>query len=484
MRENEFEKRIQEEMGEFRLRPSDIVWEKVEQELRKKKKRRVVVFFFLLAGLSLLGYTGYFLFNTNAKQNLVQQDARNLPSNKKTGSTADQLTPLTIENEIASSRAVIKEPALPEPTESKKKGADILGPATAIVNGRNIAGKHKKAIKTRARDESMLITSSENGNRNVATTSEKDNSLSHSSDTADFSPAGIAKNSTPEINKSTTEEEKGPAKTDSTVIAEAKADEAIATTPKRQPESKVTWALDLSVGRSSSRNNAFSLFDMQKSADLLYNMPGNGNTPGGGFGPPTVYPSDIKPGAAFRAGLMAEMKISKRSSISTGLQYVYQSTKIRIGYYSDTTVVVNNSFSQDVRVNALYRGTLQKKYTNRYHFIQIPVQYQLQLNKSEKLPVSWSIGASAGYLVATNGLVYDTTASGIYYRDDAAFNKFQWNLNTGFSFRLGNKNKVQWSIGPELSMGMNKLMKDDYTKKRYLLYGGISGKLYFQKKKK
>ena len=40
MQENEFEKRIQEEMGEFRLRPSDAVWEKVEEQLKKKKRRR------------------------------------------------------------------------------------------------------------------------------------------------------------------------------------------------------------------------------------------------------------------------------------------------------------------------------------------------------------------------------------------------------------------------------------------------------------
>ena len=62
MQENEFEKRLQEEMGEFRLRPSDDVWNKIDVQLRKKKRRRIVFFIFLLAGLSLMSYTGYFLF--------------------------------------------------------------------------------------------------------------------------------------------------------------------------------------------------------------------------------------------------------------------------------------------------------------------------------------------------------------------------------------------------------------------------------------
>ena len=30
MQENEFEKRLQEEMEEFRLRPSEAVWDKIE----------------------------------------------------------------------------------------------------------------------------------------------------------------------------------------------------------------------------------------------------------------------------------------------------------------------------------------------------------------------------------------------------------------------------------------------------------------------
>ena len=72
MRENEFEKRVQQQMEEFKLRPSDAVWEKVEEELRKKEKRRVVFFIFLLVGLSLLGYTGYFISNQST-QNIAEQ---------------------------------------------------------------------------------------------------------------------------------------------------------------------------------------------------------------------------------------------------------------------------------------------------------------------------------------------------------------------------------------------------------------------------
>ncbi|MGZ5221778.1 MAG: hypothetical protein ACXWC7_16940, partial [Chitinophagaceae bacterium] len=79
MQENKFENRVQRQMEEFRIRPSGAVWEKVEEELHKKKKRRIVFYIFLMAGLSLLGYSGYFLFN-NAKPNLVHQNT-SLPAN-------------------------------------------------------------------------------------------------------------------------------------------------------------------------------------------------------------------------------------------------------------------------------------------------------------------------------------------------------------------------------------------------------------------
>ena len=56
MPENEFEKKVSSEMQELRFRPSDNVWLRVEERIKKKKKRRIFVVIFLLAGLALLGY--------------------------------------------------------------------------------------------------------------------------------------------------------------------------------------------------------------------------------------------------------------------------------------------------------------------------------------------------------------------------------------------------------------------------------------------
>ncbi|HRO70598.1 MAG TPA: hypothetical protein PK951_09465, partial [Chitinophagaceae bacterium] len=74
MQENEFEKKVQQRMEEFRLRPSEVVWGAVAHSLEKKRRRRIVVFFvFLLAGLGLAGFSGYYFLSNQSKPGIVEQ---------------------------------------------------------------------------------------------------------------------------------------------------------------------------------------------------------------------------------------------------------------------------------------------------------------------------------------------------------------------------------------------------------------------------
>ena len=492
MQENEFEKRLRQEMEEFKLRPSDNVWEKVEEQLRKKKKRRVVFFIFMLAGLSLLGYSGYFLTKTNSRQSIVQQEDNSLPGNKKNESaTKTQSAPTikTVKTRDASSGENEQSRGIAEKSSAKEKADEDVSSETVTLDGQDIPTGHVEKSKsinsykygTAKSTRKNSPTTKDNGQpgKTVIIGSEKSSGYPPVKD--DISQPSISKSNVQD--DSTTIAQKGIAinKSDS-VTANPESDALRAEKTKKQTFfSKIKWGVDLSIGKSSSRHNAFELFSTNKSADMLYSSPVSNSGGGGGFGP-GVYPSDVKGGPAFHAGLIGEMKISKRSSISSGLQYAYHSNKIEVGLYADTTVMVNISFARASRVDAIYRGTHQKEFTNHYHFIQIPLQYQWQLNKGVKVPILWNMGVSAGYLLSTNGLVYDTTAGGIYYHDNAVFNKFQFNLLTGFSFRFGNNSKMQWSLGPEISMAMNKLMNDDYSKKQYLLYGGVTGRIFFNKR--
>ncbi|HKZ66175.1 MAG TPA: hypothetical protein VJ111_07465 [Chitinophagaceae bacterium] len=502
MQENKFEKGVQQQMEEFRIRPSDAVWEKIEEELRKKKKRRVVFFFFLLAGLSLLGYSGYFLFN-NSKQNLVQQNT-NRPDKDK--SIKDNRLLQDKENSIGGTFPSKKEKQL-SPDREKNSPAkekinstgtnDFVLNDKEIVKEKNVVVKSEdgKSIKKKTNKTLPLEIKSKDKtadiaviNKNSLETRDNQSLQKKDRDVPVINKTGIpgsviAKTNLVDEKQLPVVEENPQAKKDSIPVKIAANKEPTpAATKKKKWPSKINWGIDLSVGIAGNREDIFSFSNSQKSlvADYLSSPATNFN----GGSPGIVYsPSSVQPGPAFRAGLVAEMKISPKSSISSGLGYAYFSNTIQVGTRS-TAVPLYSIALQSARVSSLYRGFPQKEYTNRYHFIQLPVQYQLQLNKGVKLPILWNIGASAGYLFATNGLAYDAMAGGIYYRNDEAFNKIHFNLNTGFSFRFGNKSNIHWSLGPELSLGMNKLMKGDYVKQQYLLYGGLTGRIIFAKKNK
>src|SRR5678816_2904320 len=60
MQNNEFEKQVQERMGQIKFTPSETVWAEVEKNLKQRRKRRIAIFwlfiFFIAAGGSSLGW--------------------------------------------------------------------------------------------------------------------------------------------------------------------------------------------------------------------------------------------------------------------------------------------------------------------------------------------------------------------------------------------------------------------------------------------
>ncbi|HLG38572.1 MAG TPA: outer membrane beta-barrel protein, partial [Chitinophagaceae bacterium] len=252
-------------------------------------------------------------------------------------------------------------------------------------------------------------------------------------------------------------------------------------TKKKTGKPKIKWGIDFSAGVSGSNANLFSL-DFQKSLrDALYANPGSST----GSGQRTILPpSSANSGFSFKTGIVAELQVSKKSRLLTGLQYAYSSSRISTSRRQDSVVYLYNNNFVTAQVNGYYRSVQQIKYTNRFHFIQVPLWYQWQFNKGKKLPLQWSAGLSFGYMVATNGLVYDTSYGGIYFHNEEAFNKFHVNAGTGLSLRLKGKNGSEWVFGPELWFDLKKLTNRPLDQKQYLMYGGINARFLLPQKKK
>ena len=112
MPENEFEKKVSSEMQDLKFKPSDNVWLRVEERIKKKKKRRVFVVIFFLAGLALLGYwqrTNLFGEQKNDIAKTVQKDS----SGEKQKEDNSQST-----NEINNSSAIKQNTETTKPEET------------------------------------------------------------------------------------------------------------------------------------------------------------------------------------------------------------------------------------------------------------------------------------------------------------------------------------------------------------------------------
>ena len=73
MHDPEFEKHVQKKLEELEFNPSENVWKKVEEEIKKDKKRRIpLLWIFLLGGL-LLGGT-YWIFSARKNTNTISQN--------------------------------------------------------------------------------------------------------------------------------------------------------------------------------------------------------------------------------------------------------------------------------------------------------------------------------------------------------------------------------------------------------------------------
>ena len=490
MPENDFEKHVQDRMDELKYRPSPAVWNAVELELKKKKKKRVVFFIFLFAGLGLLGYSGYTLFNTTRPVLANQQVNAAAIKKANTGNSSQQSVATPTQ-------------ALPVKDELKTPVTEIPGNSVAPVIVSQQENKNKIVKTDWNNPETNTIerkpTTIDNSIKKVPVKkSEKAEKISATSLTKNDllekkTGAGITENemdiSQRDVEPDVVQEEKAgeTIKEDRETI---KIDSVVkvvtlplVTNPveaKKKRLSKIRLGLDISVGATFSRNKVFPFASSERLADFNYGTPQNstGNSSGGYLHPP----SSIRPGPAYKAGIFADINLSKRSSLSTGLRYVYMSEKLNVGHYTNTPIVsgYSNGFT-----GGYYQGNPKASFTDEYHFIELPLTYQLKLNRGNKTSVFWNTGISTSYLISATSLLYDTAAGGIYYKALNEITRIHFNLTTGFTIRFGNRSRMPWSVGPDLSFDMSKLLKQDlYTEKRYLLYGGISARIFLPVKKK
>src|SRR4029078_11974640 len=80
--QNEFEKQVQQKMGELDLVPSAPVWEKIEEQIRVKKDRRKAFIWFSLLALLLTGGV-YWMLQADGGHSIASKVSRQTPDQKR-----------------------------------------------------------------------------------------------------------------------------------------------------------------------------------------------------------------------------------------------------------------------------------------------------------------------------------------------------------------------------------------------------------------
>ena len=502
MPENEFEKKVSSEMQNLRFKPSENVWLRVEERIKKKKKRRIFVIIFLLAGLALLGYWQRSNLFGESKNDIANTE-KEKDENSKSAEEANNSSPIkqnteTIKKEKTESTTINDVNDKLRDNKSSDDKKDIIVSKNELIKpNKNKDGTNVKPVskKTKLDDKAEVSIAIASAN------SKKTNTIIDDGKTKDAigvktSPDTIVKPDEikqaevkPIENKIDSarvviheQEKNDPMKSDTLLKTDPTKDPAPEIVKKDSSAKKWKWGVHVTPGISSLNDNGIS-FGGSKSADAFaYQNPVGSGT----ASPPPVQqkPSDIKAGFAFQIGAFAQRQLSPRTSLSLGVQYGYYSNVLHIGNRRNS--LTGNQFLSAFNRNAnqVYNaGGDTMKYTNHYHFIELPILFQWQLNKNKAKPFTWSTGFTVGQLISSNAIMYDTAFYGVYYKNKSQLIKTQFSLSTGFSWTIANNKQAQWSLGPVANFHLSKLIDNPFENKRYLFFVGLRTGILFNSKK-
>ncbi len=444
MRENEFEKRVQQKMEDFNLHPSAEVWTEVERRIRKEKKRRFIFWwplFFLLAGG---GMAAGILF-TNKKEksetitadNNVEKPIQSAPEkiNTSTPTTGDSKTIIT--NDVISKKDTTtittgndKKPQKPSDKTiiSSKPGNK---PAEKQITGIKKQKTTNESNSNNNENDKDIVTTvnpdKEKNDQPPVTTPVPSKQIDPVKDPVKSSDIAVVKKQEQIIQQKKPQPEPVQQKADS-IVAQQKIK------PEDKKSRKWDWGATFSAGRSNIVQG------LRLSQPLLYASVAASQTssPGNPF---SNSLSEVRPSGSWAAGLYIKKAVSKKLDINIGFGYSYLSTKINVGDRVDSTRIINNYYSQGLSINNFYRSAGNSSYTNRFHFISLSGDISWRIITGKKVNIYWENGLSYNRLLGSGMLHYDRNLQG-YYKDNSFLTKDHLSFTTGFSVPLSRRLQV------------------------------------------
>lgn len=481
MHEQDFEKQVQQKMEELSLTPSAPVWQKVEEQIRKKKDRRRLIFW-LLPLLLVGGGAGWMLWGPGdnrvpaptvhvtgqpaAPSHTVPQNAPapSAPADGTEATTINTPGPQALKENIPT--PVNNKPTLTAKRPERLTKKDPKLTALSITPGREVAPAKESAPtgdlalekkeKEVVNDVSVIREEAETTRERAITGNEEERLPETAADSVAIAVQLEAETKTTELTI--------PAAPVAPTVATDSAQASQATPVQKINTSKWQWTVHAEAGITSVWSTLFQLPATRTYA--AFNSPAQ--LSGGNFF--AYYPSPQDEGPSFSAGLTAKRILSKRTKLTAGVQYNYYTTRLAVGEQKNVTAtaaMVPYARQSTVAPNAYLPGT-QNDYTNRYHFIQLPVGIEYQVFRG--LPLQVHGGVALAHLVTTNALSYDYSVQG-YYQNSKDFNATQLHLFTNLTYPLWKGRSKKLDVGPYVQYSLTELQKTATDKNRLFSTG-------------
>src|SRR5664279_2596098 len=186
---------------------------------------------------------------------------------------------------------------------------------------------------------------------------------------------------------------------------------------------------------------------------------------------------DNTPVLGYNVGGNILYKLTKNISLKAGLEFSFNRYYI-IAYNSNasqTSVALNSYFGyiSDPTNSISATGTDKnpQQYQNRYYQLSLPLGVEMKAAGNGKVQLRLGASLQPSYLLNTDAYVLSDDYKG-YSKDAQAFRR--WNLNVGaeayISYAVGN---IRWELGPQVRYQIFSTYKDSYPLKENMLNYGI-----------
>jgi hypothetical protein len=188
---------------------------------------------------------------------------------------------------------------------------------------------------------------------------------------------------------------------------------------------------------------------------------------------------DNTPVLGYNVGSNILYKLSKNISLKAGLEFSFNRYYIKAynSGPSQTTVALNSYFGYVSNpVNSIPgagAGTDKnpQQYQNRYYQLSLPVGAEMNVAGNGRVQLHVGASLQPSYLLNTDAYVLSDDYKG-YTKDAQAFRR--WNLNAGaeayISYGVGN---IRWEIGPQVRYQIFSTYKNSYPLKENMLNYGL-----------